>query len=213
MAFDLVDYFSEQIAIQKPELLSHYPPSQRQYFIDELNALTLGKLISVWKTDREQIFQEIQSQDALYILEISRHLTTSKNNQSRIPKYELEPALAEVLHVQLAELKQLQDTSKLGLMGFQELLLGQLEHLHGRAADWVWSTNRLTELVGSKPISSEELSLATTMKEFNQMVHQHDHHEVEVEVLPVPAWSKFVEPVVAIVILWILASAACNIFA
>lgn len=211
MAFDLVQYFAEQIHIQKPELFQQYPASQRLSYIEELNVLSFGKLISVWQADHEQIFQEINSQDELYILEVSRHLTTSKNNQSRIPKYELEPALAEILRVQLAELKQLQDTSHLGILGFRELLGGQIEHLRGRAPDWVWSTNRLIELIGSKPISQDKLSLSPTMKEFQQMAH--DHHEIEVEVLPVPAWSKIVEPIVAILVLWILACAASNIFA
>ena len=54
------------------------------------------------------------------------------------------------------------------------------------------------------------------MKEFNQMVHQqnaqHDDNNVAVEAT-VPTWSKVVEPVVAIAILWILYSAATNMFA
>jgi len=47
------------------------------------------------------------------------------------------------------------------------------------------------------------------------MVHQNikQHDVEEVSVVSTPTWAKIVEPVVAIAILWVLTSAACNIFA
>jgi len=170
MAFDLVQYFAEQIKIQKPQLLSQLEPAQRIAHIEELNALTLGKLITLWRKDDDALYQEILSQDQLYSQEISRHLTTSTQNKSSLDKSILEPATTEILELQLAELKQLETAGSLGKRGLRELVIGQIEHLSGQAKDWVWSTNELTELIGSQPVPEEEISLDETMKEFNQMV-------------------------------------------
>ncbi|MDN5513114.1 hypothetical protein [Acinetobacter sp.] len=215
MAFDLVQYFAEQINTQKHQLLEHYSREDRKTQLLEINALVLGKLISLWRTDDKKVYQEISSPDDLFIQEIARHLTTSSKNQSSLPKNELEPTVTEILKLQLAELKQLNDIGNLNIRGLHELILGQIEHLSGQASDWVWSTNDLIELKGSKPIEQEEISLDSTMKEFSQMVHQNiQQHDVEeVSVVSTPTWAKIVEPVVAIAILWVLASAACNIFA
>ncbi len=109
--------------------------------------------------------------------------------------------------LQLTELNQLDDTGGFGQNGLKELILGQVEHLSGQAEDWVWSTNHLTELIGSKPVEQEELSLDTTMKEFNQMVHQaqpsHEDLHIEEQTIEtsVPTWSKIIAPVVALAIL------------
>ena len=219
MAFDLVNYFAEQIKIQKPGLLSQYPIIERCAFLSEINALCLGKLISLWKTDEQTVYQEIQSQDILYIQEISRHLTTSVENQSTLPKPEMENACTEILSLQFSELKQLDETGNFGQNGMRELLLGQIEHLSGQASDWVWSTNKLKELIGSQPNEQEELSLDDTIKEFNQMVHQTtDTHSTTDHTLTEtsqssPVWGRVAEPLVALVVLWILYSAAVQIFA
>ena len=215
MAFDLVQYFAEQINTQKPQLLEHYSREDRKTQLLEINALVLGKLISLWRTDDKKVYQEISSPEDLFIQEVARHLTTSSKNQSSLPKNELEPTVTEILKLQLAELKQLNDIGNLNIRGLHELILGQIEHLSGQASDWVWSTNELTELKGSKPIEQEEISLDSTMKEFSQMVHQNiQQHDVEeVSVVSTPTWAKIVEPIVAIAILWVLTSAACNIFA
>ena len=47
MAFDLVQYFAEQIKIQKPELLSQYSDEERLQYLSEANTLSLGKLITL----------------------------------------------------------------------------------------------------------------------------------------------------------------------
>jgi len=118
---------------------------------------------------------------------------------------------------QLIELKQLHDTGNHNLNSIQELLYGQIEHLSGQADDWVWTTNNLLELKGSKPMPQEELSLEATMKEFNQMVSQNNQsleHDVEdVVVVNAPTWAKIAEPVVAIVILWVLLDQVMKVFA
>ncbi|NUF54032.1 hypothetical protein HUN16_16965 [Acinetobacter seifertii] len=207
MAFDLVQYFAEQIKIQKPQLLNQYPANEKNKLIDEVNVLTLGKLISLWRQDDSKIYNEIKTADPLYIQEVARHLTTSKHNQSDLKNTELEQSISEILTLQLTELNQLDDTGGFGQNGLKELILGQVEHLSGQAEDWVWSTNHLTELIGSKPVEQEELSLDTTMKEFNQMVHQaHPSHEdlhIEEQTIEtsVPTWSKIIAPVVALAIL------------
>ncbi|UOG17074.1 hypothetical protein [Acinetobacter sp. PK01] len=218
MAFDLVQYFAEQIHIQKPELLNQYQPSERKAHLAEINTLSLAKLITLWRKDENKLYQEIQSQEQLYIIDVARHLTTSDQNHSTLEKAEFEHTITEVLSLQLAELKQLDDTGHYGIKGLRELITGQVEHLSGQAADWIWSTSELIELKGSKPIPEEELSLEDTMKEFNQMVHQSniaEHHEqvAEVEKTVVPTWAKILEPVVALAILWILYSAATQMFA
>ncbi|QER38641.1 hypothetical protein F2A31_02580 [Acinetobacter suaedae] len=209
MAFDLVQYFAEQIKIQKPQLFSQYSQPEKIVYIDEINALALGRLISLWKQNPQKHYQEVQTSDPLYIQEITRHLTTSPHNQSALNATELETSLTEVLSLQLAELKQLDETGSFGQTGLTELLLGQVEHLSGQAEDWVWSTNQLTELLGSKPIEQEDVSLEETMQEFNKMVHQAqpnlDHHETtNVELPHIPTWSSITAPFVALIILGIL---------
>lgn len=216
MAFDLVQYFAAQIKLQKPSLLKQYNAVDRDQYIQEINALSLGKLVSLWREDNQKLYQEIDHQDELYIQEIARRLTTSPHNQSPLSKTELEQNISEVLALQLTELKQLDQTGNFGIKGLGELLLGQIEHLSGQADDWVWSTNDLIELKGSKPIPQEELSLEASMKEFNQMVQQHthdDHQNIEPAEAIVPTWSKVLEPIVAIAILAILWCAVTQLFA
>ena len=215
MAFDLVQYFVEQIDTQQPLLLNQYAKAERRALISELNALSLGKLISQWRTQSKEIYQEILDQDELFIQEIARHITTSPFNESILSKSEQEIAITRIAKFQLQELKQLNDTANLNLQGLNELLIGQIEHLAGHAEDWVWLTNNLTELKGSKPIIEDTVSLEASLKEFNQMASQHHdtHEEIQLSAVAVPTWAKIAEPVVAIVILWILASALCKVFA
>ncbi|WP_445116678.1 hypothetical protein [Acinetobacter sp. WZC-1] len=219
MAFDLVQYFTEQIKLQKPQLLSQYSAEDRQHYFSEINALSLGRLITLWRKDDTRIYQEIHAQDHLYIQEIARHLTTSGKNESSLPKAELEQASTEILSLQFAELKQLDETGHFGQNGMRELLLGQIEHLSGQAGDWVWSTNELSELIGSQPVVTEELSLDESMKEFNQMInqqpdlHSETHHAADEVLQPEqPVWSKIAEPVVALIVLLILWNALQHIF-
>ena len=216
MAFDLVQYFTAQIKLQKPQLFSTHTDTEKQAHIEEVNALALGQLISLWKQDRHKLYQEVLTSDPLYIQGIARHLTTSAHNQSNLRPSELESSISEVLSLQLTELKQLDETGSFGENGLTELLLGQIEHLSGQADDWVWSTNDLIELKGSKPIPQEELSLEASMKEFNQMVQQHthdDHQNIESAEAIVPTWSKVLEPIVAIAILAILWCSVTQLFA
>ena len=222
MAFDLVQYFAEQIKIQKPQLLAQLEPAQRKANIEEINALTLGKLISLWQKNEDVLYQEIQAQDALYSQEIARHLTTSDQNKSNLEESELENTTTEILNLQLAELKQLDNSGSLGKRGMRELVIGQIEHLSGQAKDWVWSTNELTELIGSQPLVQEALSLEETMKEFNQMVNVQKsgaHTDDHVEAIPTEtlntdsSWAKVAEPLVALAVLFVLFEAACKIFA
>ncbi len=207
MAFDLVQYFAEQIKIQKPQLLNQYPVNEKNKLIDEVNILALGKLISLWRQNDNKIYQEIKTSEPLYIQEVARHLTTSKHNQSTLKNSELEQSISEILTLQLAELNQLDETGGFGHNGLKELILGQIEHLSGQAEDWVWLTNNLNELIGSKPVEQEELSLDTTMKEFNQMVHQAQPHHEDLHIeeqtteISVPTWSKIIAPIVALAIL------------
>lgn len=218
MAFDLVQYFAEQIYTQKPQLLEQYSKEERKEYLLEINALVLGKLITLWRADDKKVYQEIASPDELY----SRSGTSSHHvfKQSiLLAKNELEQTVTEILKLQLAELKQLNDIGNLKIHGLHELLLGQIEHLSGQATDWVWLTNGLSELKGSKPIVQEEISLDSTMKEFNQMVSQPQihanedlHNSSETLAKPVPMWSKIFEPIVALIILWVLYCAATQIF-
>ncbi|MGL5157705.1 MAG: hypothetical protein ACRC79_02540, partial [Acinetobacter junii] len=97
MAFDLVQYFAEQIKIQKPQLLNQYSVKEKAVFIQEINALALARLISLWKQNAKKLYQEIQTADPLYIQEIARHLTTSQHNQSALAPNDLETSISEIL--------------------------------------------------------------------------------------------------------------------
>ena len=206
MAFDLVHYFAEQIKTQKPQLLKRYNADQ----LFEINALTLARIIHLWRDDHSKMYQEIHALNSLYIQDIARHLTTSNKNQSELNHQEFEQITTELLNLQLIELKQLDDIGHYGENGMRELLMGQIEHLSGQAKDWVWSLSELTELLGSQPIEEQPVSLEESMKEFNQMVHaQQSHSDVEtVEQVAVPelqpTWAKVLEPVVAFAVLWVL---------
>ncbi|MFC2994921.1 hypothetical protein ACFODO_06495 [Acinetobacter sichuanensis] len=219
MAFDLVQYFAEQIKIQKPQLLNQYSPDERRTYLLEINALTLGKLVSLWKQNENVVYQEIQRLDHLYVQEVARHLTTSPHNRSCLNKTELEQVIIELLEFQLKEIKQLDETGSFGQRGLRELILGQVEHLAGHADDWVWLTNDLKELKGSKTIEQEQISLDETMKEFNLMVNmQKEHTQAEPLALEPtaqlnPTWAKIFEPIVALVVLWILFEALQKVFA
>ena len=206
MAFDLVQYFAEQIKIQKPQLLNQYSVKEKAVFIQEINALALARLISLWKQNAKKLYQEIQTADPLYIQEIARHLTTSQHNQSALAPNDLETSISEILVLQLNELNQLDQRGHFGQIGMSELLLGQIEHLSGQADDWVWSSAQLNELIGSKPVEQIDISLEATMQEFNQMVHQaqpsiHHTEEIEVEQPNIPVWSYLLSPLIALVIL------------
>ena len=205
MAFDLFHYFAEQTQIQKPQLLSPLPQAEQQRVLLELNALALGKLIAEWQQNSSLVYLELQQQDQLYIQQIARQMTTSAQNQSELNKTDFERSLKEVLTLQLAELKQLDDIGHLGQKGINELLLGQDRYLSGQANDWVWATNTLTRLIGSKNIETKQVSLDETIKEFNHMVSHADHHDdhqvAEPVVAKVPTWAKILEPVVGLIVL------------
>ena len=90
MAFDLVQYFVEQINTQRPELLSQFSKEEKRHYISEINALTLGELITQWRANDKKAYQEITQPDELFIQEVARHLTTSKENKSTLSHTELE---------------------------------------------------------------------------------------------------------------------------
>ena len=113
MAFDLVEYFVEQIETQKPTLLDHFSRTERRELIRELNALSLGKLITQWRQNAKEVYQEIQNPDDLYVQEIARHLTTSSENQSQLDKVKQIQTISEIFKLQLLELKQLDETAHL----------------------------------------------------------------------------------------------------
>jgi hypothetical protein len=212
MAFDLVQYFAEQIKIQKPQLFSKFSAQEKQAYIEEVNVLTLGQLISLWIQDHSKVYKEIYSSDPLYIQGVARHLTTSAHNKSSLKPAELEASISEILTLQLTELKQLDETGSFGQTGLTELLTGQIEHLSGQAEDWVWSTNQLTELLGSKPVEQHEISLDATLQEFSQLVHHTPKQdEIVVEQEPVPNWAYIVAPLVALYILVFLYCAYCQL--
>lgn len=160
MAFDLVQYFSEQIKLQKLQLFSQYSPKEKQFYIHEVNVLTLGQLISIWRQDPKKLYHEIKVADPLYIQEIARHLTTSKHNKSALSvQPSLESSISEVLSLQFTELNQLDQTGSFGQTGLTELLgLDKSSTCLDRQKTG-WSTNQLTELKGSKPVEQQDISL------------------------------------------------------
>ena len=215
MAFDLVQYFNDQLKFQKPLLLKCYDRELRDKYIQEINTLTLGKLITLWRENDELQFMKLKSFDDAYILETTDSLISASNNQSQLEPHELKTTIIEVLQFQLEEVLQLETTGNFGQKGLKELLLGQIEHLSGHADNWVWLTNGLLELKDSKPIHQEDISLDSSIQEFNQMVQQHSQHD-DIQVTSetiVPIWAKVLEPIVALIILWILAQALCRVFA
>lgn len=214
MAFDLVSYLKDQIQLQTHKL-NLTSIEDKNGHITDLNSLALGKLIDAYRQASQQTYNEIKSQDALYIQQLARVLTTASVAEVKIPQAELENNLTQILTLHINELHQLDQTAQLGELGLKELLEGQTEHLSGTAPDWVWSINNLKQLIGSKKVVEEPVSLEATLKEFNEMVHStaHDHdQQTDIQVAPatVPLWSKIVEPIIAIVILWVLLQAYCT---
>ena len=59
MAFDLVQYFAAQIKLQKPSLLKQYNAVDRDQYIQEINALSLGKLVSLWREDNQNFIKKL----------------------------------------------------------------------------------------------------------------------------------------------------------
>lgn len=88
MAFDLVHYFNDQIMIQKPQLLNQYTADKKDQYIQELNSLSLGKLITLLRENEISLYQEIHQLDDLYIQAIARHLTTAPTNESHLLRAE-----------------------------------------------------------------------------------------------------------------------------
>ncbi|WP_343598158.1 hypothetical protein [Acinetobacter sp.] len=205
MAFDLFQYFAEQTKIQKPQHFQQYTAEKANALVLKLNALVLGKLIHESQVSPDQLYKEIHQQDPLYIQQLARHLTTSPQNKSTLPKAEFEQLLSDIFELQFKELKQLDDIGHLGQGDLIHLLKDQIDYLSGQAEDWIWRTNQLTSLVGSKPIIEEDTaSLDDSIQEFNHMVHSHhdqDQHVAEPTVAEIPTWAKIVEPVVALVVL------------
>ncbi len=70
MAFDLVQYFAEQIKIQKPELLSQYSDEERLQYLSEANTLSLGKLITLMRQDGTKLIKRFK----LRIISIFKNL-------------------------------------------------------------------------------------------------------------------------------------------
>lgn len=58
MAFDLVQYFAEQINNQKPQLLTQYAKQEKKEYLSEINALVLGKLITLWSSDEKKCIKK-----------------------------------------------------------------------------------------------------------------------------------------------------------
>lgn len=216
MAFDLVSYLRDQVKLNCSTQQKSSPLAND--YLNELNCLSLGKLVDAFRQSPEATYKEIKSQDQLYIQHLARLLTTSTHNQTTVSHSEFEHDLTTILQLHIRELNQLDATAQLGQQGLAELLEGQIEHLSGQADDWVWSTNNLTQLIGSKKIVTETVSLEATLKEFNTMVHSNHTAEPtaaeQVDALQpsptIPTWAKVAEPIVALIILWILYSAYCN---
>lgn len=61
--------------------------------------------------------------------------------------------------------------------------------------DWVWSTNELTELIGSEPIAQERYHYDETMKEFIEIVQQADTHHEEVIQRKQPTYTCLVDTI------------------
>ena len=213
MAFNLVQYLNEQIQIQKPSLLNQYSTKLRSQYIQEINALTLGKLVILWRDNYQEQFHQLHFADETHTQAIINNLCHSVHNESSLPPPEFFIAVHEILNLQLAELRQLEITGQYGAIGLRVLIIGQVEHLTGQAEDWVWSTNKLIELKGSKPTVAEDISLEQSFKEFNQMVQQPHLHNEQPETTIIPTWARIIEPVVAFVILYFLFNALCNVFA
>lgn len=214
MAFDLVHYLNDQIKLQKPFLLNQYPEYQRDHLLQEHSALILGKLVSLWRSNHQEQFKKLTENKEQYSNEILNNLVKPALENSSLDKEELKSILHEILSLHLSELRQLEQTGQFGAIGLRDLLIGQIEYLAAEADDWVWSANTLIELKGSKITYLEDISLEQSNTESYQMVQQsHTHEEKTEDSAIAPCWAKILEPIVALVILWILFNALCNIFA
>lgn len=213
MAFDLVHYFYEQALIQKPELLSNLTIDEKKFHLNELNSLALGKIIQLWRFDENTLYQKIHQIDSIELRRLAHQLSTSAQNKSELDQISQENTLTGILALQLGELAQLDNTANLGKEGIGELLNGQLEYLSGQVNDWVWQTNQLKELVGTKQNvdnHTSEISLDESMKDFKDMIHQHNEKVIslndvsETHSIITPQWAKIIAPIVAFFIILFL---------
>ena len=124
MAFDLVQYFNDQLIFQKPLLLNNYDRELRDKYILEINTLTLGKLVTLWRDNDEIQFEKLNTLNDTYLSEIANSLITSKHNQSTLKPNELKAGVLEILTFQLEEILQLETTGSYGKKGLKELILG-----------------------------------------------------------------------------------------
>lgn len=207
MAFDLVYYFTEQLKGQKPQLLHSLAHPLRCEQLQQLNCLSLGLLIQLSRQAPESLYNDITQSNPLFTQQLARQLASHELQQIPLDLTLREDVLKQIIGLQLSELKQLDQTAHLGMAGMVELLNGQIEHLSGQAPDWVWHCNGLLELVGSQSSATvAEISLASTLKEFHDMVHQHETQDThtfaaDTAELPTPTWAKIAAPVIALAVL------------
>lgn len=211
MAFDLVHYFYEQALVQKPELLSNLTIDEKKFHLNELNSLALGKVIQLWRFDEDTFYQKIHQIDSNEIQRLAHQLSTSAQNESELDQISQENTLIGILELQLDELAQLDNTANLGKEGVSELLNGQVEYLSGQANDWVWQTNQMKELIGTKQNvnnNTTETSLDESVKDFRNMIHQqnekiilpNDMTETHLTTIT-PQWAKNIAPIIAFFII------------
>lgn len=207
MAFDLVYYFTEQLKGQKPQLLQSFAHPLRCEQLQQLNCLSLGLLIQLARQAPDALYKDISDLNPLFIQQLARQLASHELQQIPLERGLREDLLNHIIGLQLSELKQLDQTAHLGVAGMLELLNGQIEHLSGQAPDWVWHCNGLLELVGSQSSTTlAEISLASTLKEFHDMVHLHETQDTQTFAadtaeLPTPTWAKIAAPVIALAVL------------
>ncbi len=93
----------------------------RDQYIQEINALSLGKLVSLCKTTKNFIKKLIIKMNYIFrkLHVDSPHLHTISQLS---PKLSLNRIISEVLALQLTELKQLDQTGNFGNKGLGELL-------------------------------------------------------------------------------------------
>ncbi|MEB3754654.1 hypothetical protein [Acinetobacter sp. MD2(2019)] len=205
MVFDLFQYFNDQVKLKKNQLLPHHNTQQAEQLISDTNALVLGKLIYDWQTNATQTQHNIEQQNPSYIESIHQQLSPSIHHQPALNPTEFNTLLQHTIQLQLEEIKQLGDIGHFGKYGLSHVLTSQIDYLFGQADDWVWQSNQLSTLIGSKKaIEEQENTLNETDQDTETMSHAHhdqDQHLAEPTLAKTPTWAKIVEPVVALAVL------------
>lgn len=218
MAFDFLNYISQQVGQQQPTLLAGEEKSFKHRYIIHLVAFQLNQLMQCSKKDSTLAYQKIQQLDADWLVQLSTRqieqdtvaATFFQHIQSKIA--ESHQKIAALI---LNELSQLDQTAQLGALGINELLDGQYPWLQQEVEPWFWDSIGHPEFKITREAQQPDTDFNQVMKEFSQIIQQqaqqppeHDTHLLIDDSNTTPqqasCFYRIINPVIAISIILFL---------